>query len=191
MENELAIRKAQLRSEILMARLAVPDDEWQGKSREIYRKVINQPAFLNAETLFAFVDAKGEADTRELIRAGWAAGKRVAVPRVEHGVINFYYIQAFTDLEPGGFGIEEPKRHCPIARPDPHTLMIMPGVGFDTERNRLGYGGGYYDRYLSANPGIRTIAIAFALQMRQSIPCSAEDLSPDILITEAAVYEKY
>ena len=188
MEREADIRKKALRQRINAERSALSPHDRAEKCRSIYRNVTEHPAFLRARIIYIFVDAKGETDTREIIRQAWCTGKRVAVPRIENKRMQFYYIENFTDLNPGHFGIEEPKAECRPAENMKDALMVMPGVVFDRQRNRIGYGGGYYDRYLSEHPDLPTIAIAFSLQVLEKIPSEAHDIKPDILITDNCVH---
>lgn len=184
MENGRRI-KERLRQEVLAERKQLSESEWQNRSRLITHQVIVHPAFLSARKIFLFVNAKGETDTRQIMEAAWIAGKIVAVPRVNRKVMNFFRIDNINQLEPGSFGIYEPVRDREAVEPDADTLMIMPGVVFDIERHRIGYGGGYYDKYLSEHPQpAKTMAVAFALQVKNEIPFEPHDIRPDILITE-------
>ena len=84
--------------------------------------------------------------------------------------------------KPGTFGIPEPVSGDPISPGD--ALMIMPGTAFDRNLSRIGYGGGYYDRYLCENPNIQTVAVSYACQVFDSIPSEEHDVRPRILVTE-------
>lgn len=95
----------------------------------------------------------------------------------------FYQISQPEDLEPGYFGIREPKTSLPVADGE-DGLMIMPGVAFDNQRHRVGYGGGFYDRYLSRHTSHFTAALAFEFQMMEEVPTEPTDLLPDVVITE-------
>ena len=86
------------------------------------------------------------------MRCAWDDGKEVAVPRVDgDGIMHFYYLRSLKDLEPGAFGIMEPRADCRICETE-EGLLLMPGVAFDEQGHRVGYGGGYYDRYLEKHP---------------------------------------
>lgn len=95
----------------------------------------------------------------------------------------FYEITSMDDLEPGYFGILEPKEGLAKATGE-DGLMIMPGVAFDPFRHRVGYGGGFYDRYLSVHTKHSTAALAFEFQMLEEVPVEPTDLLPDVVITE-------
>lgn len=187
MEKETDIKKKKLRKQIAAARMALEPTDREERCQSIFRKVTEHPAFLRADLIYSFVDAKGEVDTHQIIREAWRQGKWVAVPRIEKHEMHFYYITEFNQLEPGGFGISEPTADCQPAAGIDSALMIMPGMVFDREGHRIGYGGGYYDRYLAEHRGLPTIAVAFDLQVLEQIPSEAHDIKPNILITENGV----
>ena len=94
----------------------------------------------------------------------------------------FYKLTDFSQLEPGYFGIPEPARG-EIAEWE-NALMIMPGVAFDKQNHRVGYGGGFYDRYLEKHPALKRIAAAFEFQILPEVPTEPTDISPEIIVTE-------
>lgn len=114
--------------------------------------------------------------------------KRVAVPRVEGKNMTFYYLENWEQLQPGYFQIPEPA--WGTAASEENALLIMPGVAFDANCNRAGYGQGFYDRYLEAHPDHPTIAIAFDFQLVDEVPSEPTDIRPDMVITETACYQK-
>ena len=102
--------------------------------------------------------------------------------------MTYYYIHSMEeDLEPGYFAIPEPKTSLPEAT-DETALLLVPGVGFDPECHRLGYGKGFYDRYLSAHPKHPTIALALDFQIKEEIPSDTFDVLPDLVVTPTKVY---
>ena len=117
-----------------------------------------------------------------LIEEAWKAGKEVAVPKVDGKDMIFYKLTDFSQLEPGYFGIPEPARGEIVEWED--ALMIMPGVAFDKNNHRVGYGGGFYDRYLEKHPDLKRIAAAFEFQILSEVPTEPTDISPEIVVTE-------
>ena len=97
-------------------------------------------------------------------------------------------ITSFDELKPGAYGILEPDAGIPASADD--GLMIMPGVAFDTNRNRVGYGGGYYDRYLESHPQLHTLALAFDMQVLFEVPAEEQDIKPQLLVTETNIYQE-
>jgi len=180
--------KKDIRKHVLERRNCIPDKEWEDKSRLICEKVVTHPFFLLADAIYCYADYHGEVATRQIMEYAWKIGKKVATPKVLGDVMEFYYIQSFDDLEEGYKGIPEPKQ-MNLAL-DEKALLIMPGAAFDRFGNRIGYGKGYYDKYLKAYPNHKTIAIAFELQMVETIPAEVHDICPDIIITEEKTYER-
>lgn len=159
-------------------------DKW---SLQIRNQVVQTDAYKKANTIYTYVAYNREVETRGIIEQAWKDGKQVAVPRVEGDVMNFYLIQSFDELEPGCMGIPEPVTNVPAM--DEMALMIMPGVAFDAKKNRIGYGGGYYDKYLEAHTGLCRLAVAFELQFMKSVPTEPTDICPEMIITESKIYK--
>lgn len=182
------VKKKQIRKTIIQKRLEMSKDEVRKKSKMITEMVLGLSQYQGADTIFCYVDFRNEVRTREIIEDAWRSGKKVAVPKVEGKVMNFYQIQNWIDLREGYMNILEPVESCTkIEMQNENKLMIMPGVAFDEERNRIGYGGGYYDKYLSERNGICKIAIAYENQMYQTLPCEVHDLKPNMVITERRI----
>jgi 5-formyltetrahydrofolate cyclo-ligase len=100
--------------------------------------------------------------------------------------MKFFYITSFEeDLEDGYFGIREPKEIHPAK--EENALLLMPGVAFDEARHRVGYGGGFYDRFLEAHPGMVTVALAFEFQVKEEVPFEEFDIRPSRIVTEKRV----
>lgn len=178
--------KQDIRKRVLKQRIAMPKEEWQEKSRMISEKVISHPAFCSAEEIFCYVSCRSEADTYAILREAWRQGKKTAVPKVHGKEMDFYYIQSFDELEEGCFKIPEPVTAKKAE--GKNVLVIVPGAAFDRRRNRIGYGKGFYDRYLEKHSECRTLAIAFGFQIVERIPASEHDVLPEILITEECTY---
>lgn len=155
-------------------------------SHQICQKVAALPAFQEREWIFAYMDFNREVMTGELIEEAWKLGKRVAVPKVEGSDMTFYEITSFEQLRPGYFQIPEPEE-CPEAICE-NALLIVPGVAFDREHHRVGYGQGFYDRYLSVHKNHVTVAVAFEFQVVDSVPYEELDISPQILVTEKGIF---
>ena len=183
MESKKDIRKC-----VLAKRNCISNQEWEEKSRLICEKVVTHPFFLQEDAIYCYIDYRNEVGTRIIVEQAWKSGKKVATPKVLGDEMEFYYIQTYDDLEEGYKGIPEPKK-ANLAIDD-KTLVIMPGAAFDANCNRIGYGKGYYDKYLQAHPNYKTLALAFELQMVEHIPTEEYDICPQILITEENTYER-
>lgn len=189
-DDEMKQKKKALRREIRALRAVHSDEEIHAMSLKVLEHVKALPEYQEAETLFVYVDCKHETETSDLIRQAWADGKRTAVPKVIGENMKFFYITSLeNDLEEGYFGIREPYEKNPAdeAADREGSLMLMPGVAFDEARHRIGYGGGFYDRYLEAHPGLRTAALAFEFQVKAEVPFEKFDILPGRIVTEKRV----
>ncbi len=144
------------------------------KSRVILEKMMNLPAFKNARTIMCYASFKGEVDTFALMQKAMELHKRVALPlvRKEEERIIPVVIRSLQELKPGAYGILEPvDRMDDRLDPSELDLVVVPGVAFDREHNRLGRGAGYYDRFLSEVPAtVPTIALAYDFQIYEALP---------------------
>ena len=176
--------KKEIRAEVKKRRREADEETLHEKSLQILERFRQLSAYKDASLLLAYVDAKREVETRLLMRCAWDDGKKVAAPRVDgDGIMHFYYLRSLKDLEPGAFGIMEPRADCRICEPE-EGLLLMPGVAFDEQGHRVGYGGGYYDRYLGKHPHLIHIALAFEFQIFPEVPSEKHDICPDLIVTE-------
>ena len=143
------------------------------------------PAFLEAERLLVYADYNHEVMTGFLIEEAWKQGKEVAVPKVVGKDMVFYKLTDWKQLEPGYFGIPEPAYGEIVEWED--AVMIMPGVAFDNNCHRVGYGGGFYDRYLEKHPKVKRIAAAFEFQILPEVPTEPTDIAPEMIVTEKQI----
>lgn len=165
-------------------------------------KVMALEEYKNTNIVFIYADYNKEVKTNVIIEDALKTGKKVALPRVYcHDVgtgeesskyMKFHYITSLNDLEKGYNGIREPKIELPVADTDTeNALMIMPMVAFDDERNRVGYGGGFYDKYLNSHNFVCKIGIAFDEQKVESIDDKEEhDVKPDKIVTQKNIYSR-
>lgn len=181
--------KKLIRKEIFQRRKEATLENLENWSNAIIEKVLASEMYKNSDTIYTYVAYKREVETKGLIQQAWKDGKKVAVPRVEGKVMNFYYITSLDELENSDMGIPEPQPIHPAD--DEYALMVMPGVAFDKTMNRIGYGGGFYDRYLEAHPDLKRLAIAFEFQFVDGpLPTEPTDICPEVIITEASILSK-
>lgn len=183
MEEKKAVRK-----EVQSLRRSQTESQIHAWSQEITKRLMAQPEYQASSCIYAYMDYNHEVETRMLIEKAWADGKRVAVPRVQGKEMEFYYIESFDQLEQGYFGILEPREGLVPAR-EADALLLLPGVAFDEALHRVGYGGGFYDRYQEAWPGLTTVALAFEFQVFPKVPFEAFDKTPQKLITQQRCLE--
>ena len=182
MQDKPAIRK-----ELLRRRDAIPPEVRRAKDRLILERLLSLEEFKNAGTVFFYASFRTEFDTTELIKTSLAAGKRAVLPKVdsEKQELVLYEIKDFSELGPGYMGIPEPTSpETPVSIND-IDLVIIPGAGFDPMGNRIGYGGGYYDRLLSGmQKHVPVIAPAYEEQIIDSIPSEPHDRKVQMIVTD-------
>lgn len=182
--------KKQIRDEILAVRSTLSDEACMEKSAVILKQLGRHDAYLSAYKVGLYASYGQEVITYPMIARSLMLDKGVSFPRILSAAerkMEFRYILRVSDLKPGYKGILEPGENATIMqKPD---LIVMPLVAFDTQRNRIGQGGGFYDAYLSEHPDIVKIALAYECQRVDMIPSEDFDVRPDIIITEEKIYE--
>ena len=148
----------------------------------ICQKLLNLSEIRQAFCVYCYASFHGDAGTWKFMEALLNQGKYIAVPKVTGKQIEFYAISGKKDLEEGVMGIMEPKSTC-LKICDPDAPVIVPGIAFDREGNRLGYGGGYYDRFFEREPSHLRFAIAYDFQLLDHIPAEPHDKRVDRIIT--------
>lgn len=180
--------KNQLRKQMKALKEGMTASQIEEYSRKIETTFLHTKEFIECETLFSYVAFNQEVETKEIIMEAFRLGKRVAVPKVTGKEIDFFYISSFDELLPGGFGILEPTSKEKVISID-ETLMIMPGLAFDDQYNRLGYGAGYYDKYLACHEDkiFHKVAFAYDFQIVNRIETTSQDIKVDMIITPSRV----
>lgn len=159
----------------------------QEKSRKIVSGLMKDPAFEGAHVIGLTISSFPEVDTAGLVRAIWASGKRVAVPKClpKSRGMDFYIIENFSQLEIVYMHLREPKTEDAVyVPPSAIGLLVVPGVVFSKDGYRIGFGGGYYDRYLENYSG-ETRSLAFAIQLADAIAVEPHDVPVGGIYTEA------
>lgn len=184
-----ALKRALRRStiETILAFDPATRAEWE---RRILESVLGLPSFRASETVLLYISAfPEEIDTAPLIEWAAANSKRLICPRVDRGAHQLILREIRdpqTDFEPGTLGIPEPRAGCPVVAPEEIDWVLVPGVVFDVHRNRIGRGGGHYDRFL---PRLRaeteTWVAAFDAQIRDTLPVEPHDVPLTGIVTES------
>ncbi len=175
--------KKAIRKHCRALRMAMALEEREQASRQMADVILASREYREAPVILAYIDAKNEISPAGIVEDAWRQGKTVAVPRVHGKTMDFYRIQRWEDLEPGAFGIREPRPDCPLVDIS-QGLMLAPGVAFDRTGRRVGYGGGYYDRYLAAHPQLTVWGLAFECQLLEQVPAEETDRRMDQVVTE-------
>ncbi len=175
--------KEEMRKVIRGYRKSLTNEDAAMKSITILNKLFSTEQYQHAECVYCYIDFRNEVKTMPLIKKALKDGKRVAAPRISGETMEFYYISGYSDLAEGSFGILEPVDGCKLAE-ETDALMIMPGMAFDRENHRIGYGGGFYDRYLERENTHYKIALAYHFQIFEQIPYELHDICPDMIISD-------
>lgn len=179
--------KREIRKRIMTLRNAMTPEEIEAKSGEIVRQLTELREIRESSTLMVYLSFGSEVVADGLIVWGWAERKRIVVPfcHPESRVLTPCLLGGFAELETGHYGIREPKdeRMRPVPREEIDVVLI-PAVAFDRQGRRVGYGGGYYDRFLPEIPRAARIGAAFACQIVAEIPPDPHDVPADRIVTE-------
>lgn len=182
-------RKKDLREKMRKKRALITPEERGVMSAEITKKILSLAEYKSAKMIFCYVPLKNEVDTFSLIKTALGEQKSVAVPRCipGHPLMDFYYINSLDDLKEGSYGILEPQENEKYICNETDGFCILPGLSFDRMGNRLGYGKGYYDRFLHSFSGV-TAGVCFSNTLTlTSIPRGRFDVPADIVITDKEI----
>lgn len=186
--------KSSIRRHALRIRDSLSIEQKTKKDQAIANTLRQLKIYRSAERILFYVSFGSEVDTLKLISEELDRGRFLAVPKVvkEKGTLRIHRITALSSLKPGVFGILEPVEDCPTVDVGEVDLVIVPGVAFDTYKNRLGYGKGYYDRLLANMKGLKAdkeiaIAIAYEEQIVDRLPTEPHDIKVDLLVTDERV----
>ena len=185
--------KSQLRKEFKKLRDTYTGEAAAIASEKICGAVLNSPDFKSAGCIFSYAPLGSEVDIRKVTAAAWTAGKTVAFPRVQGDTMQFYAVSDFNELRPGTFGVAEPApTGSARIRLSPETeaaaLILVPGLVFDRNKNRMGYGKGYYDRYFAGHTDCTLFGIAYSFQITDLLPAEAHDRQMDAVVTEHGIF---
>jgi len=186
------MNKDALRKQLLDFRRTLTDVQRRIYDAAIFERLTERPEMRNAQTILLYADFRGEVGTGLLIQWGLEQGKRILAPvtvPAERKLIPVS-LRSPDDFVSGAYGIREPRLEDEqIVAPEKIDVVIVPGVGFDRHGGRLGYGGGYYDRFLPRlSPQAVKIAIAYDCQVLPEIPLEPHDTPLDLLVTEKGVW---
>lgn len=179
--------KQEIRKQLLKLRRNIEDDLWHAATENIALRVIESDSFREATDIYCYMDFDHEVGTDRIMDEAWRLGKDIWLPRVSDGRMEFFLLHSPDDLVKGAYGILEPCGDSEMA-PGTDGLIIVPGIGFDRRHHRIGYGKGYYDRYLNAHPCLVKMGIAFDIQIVEKIPAEETDCGLDYVVTESGIY---
>lgn len=183
----LTEEKAALRRELLRARTEMPPEARAALAKTVCEHLSRELSALSPDLVLLYAAVRGELDISMLADTLLERGITVAYPRSERGgVMHFHSVSSRRELIPGLYGIPEPQEDAPSAHPTERSVCIVPAIAYDKNGYRLGYGGGYYDRFLRGFLG-KTIGIAPASALMEKLPRAEHDLAVDAIVTERGV----
>ncbi|MEE5989063.1 MAG: 5-formyltetrahydrofolate cyclo-ligase [Lachnospiraceae bacterium] len=188
-KEKLVEAKKRFRKDMMRARDGLTSKDVDTFGDQILEKLKSSPAYVRAGEILLYASYRNEVPTERIFAYSVSAGKRVYYPKVENNDLVFTRVRDLRELEIGFKGIPEPpSAGSPAEIRNTRAVIICPGLGFGMDGSRIGYGRGYYDRFLSANPDIYKIGVCFEIQFSDTVPHGEEDLPMDEVITEKHSY---
>lgn len=175
------MNKKELRAKIRERKRSMTEAEIVERSRKLGELFLASEAYRNAKTIYGYLPYNQEVRTVPMLEQALKDGKRVAVPKCYGNEMRFIYMEDLSKVESGYAGIPEPVADGPVAD-DPTALVLMPGMAFDPQGHRIGYGGGFYDKFLAAEPGHPTLALCYEFQMLPHLETEEFDIPVNVVL---------
>lgn len=175
------MNKKELRKAIREKKRAMSAEEIEAKSRALTEAFLRSEAYHAAKTIYGYLPYNQEVRTVALLEQALRDGKRVAVPKCYGDEMRFIYMTDLSAVEKGYAGIPEPIADGPVAD-DETALVLMPGMAFDPAGHRIGYGGGFYDKFLAKEPDHPTLALCYDFQVLPHLETEEFDIPVDAVI---------
>ena len=176
--------KTALRAAIRAKKQAMTPDQIEKTSTALAAMLYVHPFWQEAKTVCGYLSYNQEVRTGPILRRAMIEGKTVAVPKIVDGEMRFVVLRDLENVGAGYRGIPEPVADTPVCG-DETALVLLPGLAFDGAGNRLGYGGGFYDRYLAAHRGHKTLALCYDFQLVAKLPTEEFDVPADVVLSAA------
>ncbi len=173
--------KQALRAQIRAKKRALTPGQITRYSALLAQKLYAHPLYQNARAIYGYLSYNEEVRTMPILAHAQRSGKRVAVPKVFGDTMKFLWLDDLSAVRPGYCGIPEPVSDGPEAD-DGTALVLMPGLAFDAQGRRCGYGGGFYDRFLSEHPQHPTLALCYDFQLLDQLETDAHDVPVDVVL---------
>ena len=173
--------KKALRREIREKKRAMTEEEIILRSEKLGQLFAQSEAYRKAKTVYGYLPYNQEVRTVPMLEQALREGKRVAVPKIYGDTMKFLYLDDLSRVEKNDMGIPEPIADTPVAD-DKTALVLMPGLAFTKRGDRMGYGGGFYDRFLAEEPDHPTLALCYDFQMVDSLPTEEFDIPVDTVL---------
>ena len=173
--------KKELRARIRARKRQMTPEEIALRSEKLRQALLETDRYRAAETIYGYLPYNQEVRTVPILEQALRDGKQVAVPKVFGDTMRFILLPDLSRVAAGYAGIPEPVDDGPEAA-DPHALVLMPGLAFDREGHRIGYGGGFYDRFLAEEPEHPTVALCYYFQLFPHLDVEAFDVPVDLVL---------
>lgn len=173
--------KTELRREIRARKRAMTEEEIETRSAKLAQLFFASEAYQKAKTIYGYLPYNQEVRTVPMLERALKDGKKVAVPKVYGDEMKFLYLDDLNAVAMGYAGIPEPIADEPVAQ-DETALVLMPGLAFDPQGHRIGYGGGFYDKFLAAEPNHPTLALCYEFQMLPKLDVEDHDIPVDTVL---------
>lgn len=170
--------KQQLRQQIRQAKQAMTQEDIVRRSEALCSMVLETERYRSAKTIYGYLPFNQEVRTLPLLLQAMADGKMIALPKCYGREMRFILTEDLGRLQNSRFGVPEPVKDFPVAE-DPEALVLVPGLAFDSAGHRMGYGGGFYDRFLTQEPNHPTIALCFDFQLLPFLETEPHDIAVD------------
>lgn len=175
------MNKTALRKQIREKKRAMTPQQIENASRDLGRQFAASSLYREAKTIYGYLPYNQEVRTVPMLEQALRDGKRVAVPKVYGDEMKFIYLDDLSKVEKGYSGIPEPILDEPVAN-DATALVLMPGLAFDPQGHRIGYGGGFYDKFLASEPDHPTLALCYDFQMLPHLETEEFDMPVDCVL---------
>ena len=173
--------KKALRREIREKKRAMSQEEIISRSERLAELFLGSETYRNAKTVYGYLPYNQEVRTVPILEQALRDGKKVAVPKIYGDTMKFLYLDDLSQVEKNAMGIPEPVADTPVAE-DKTALVLMPGVAFTKKGDRIGYGGGFYDRFLAEEPNHPTLALCYDFQIVEHLPTEEFDIPVDTVL---------
>ena len=175
------MNKQELRAMIRQKKRAMTESEIEQKSARLGQLLMQSNAYRQANVIYGYLPYNQEVRTIPMLEQALRDGKRVAVPKVYGDEMRFIFMDDLSKVEKGYANIPEPIADDPVAD-DKTALVLMPGLAFDPQGHRIGYGGGFYDRFLADEPDHPTLALCYGFQMVDHLETEEFDIPVDMVL---------
>ena len=173
--------KKELRRSIRERKRAMTEEEIVSRSEKLAELFYASEAYKNAKTIYGYLPYNQEVRTVPMLERALLDGKRVAVPKCYGDEMKFLFMEDLSKVEKGYANIPEPIADDPVAD-DTTALVLMPGLAFDPQGHRCGYGGGFYDKFLAAEPEHPSLALCYEFQMLPHLETEEHDIPVDYVL---------